>query len=216
MRSMKAINFDIQSVRGIFNNKKTQMRIVMKPQPIPVGSGLSFKNGYIASGDYQRHELVFRYSKLKIGEIIYVKEPWAEATPTTKVFIDTGAYVYKETLWEQNMPWNWRSSASMPLYAARLFLRIQYISVERLNAISESDIFAEGIIKPAGYAKEQFIHLQDVFARMWDKSHYGRLGCQWGDNPLVWVYGIKSHELTPDEMQQTKKDKYNYLLSRRR
>lgn len=87
----------------------------------------------------------------------------------------------------------WRPSIHMPRWASRILLEITNVRVERLNAISEEDARAEGIIdggclncgepEPCGCANPE-PDATDAFAYLW-QSIYGQ--DNWNANPWVWV-----------------------------
>lgn len=87
----------------------------------------------------------------------------------------------------------WRPSIHMPRWASRILLEITNVRVERLNAISEEDARAEGIIdggclncgepEPCGCANPE-PDATDAFAYLW-QSIYGQES--WNANPWVWV-----------------------------
>ncbi|EBZ4662803.1 hypothetical protein EBJ67_08255 [Salmonella enterica subsp. enterica serovar Bovismorbificans] len=87
----------------------------------------------------------------------------------------------------------WRPSIHMPRWASRITLEITTVRVERLNAISEEDARAEGIIdggclncgepEPCGCANPE-PDATDAFAYLW-QSLYGQEN--WNANPWVWV-----------------------------
>ncbi|HBR4178810.1 hypothetical protein LVW23_11200 [Klebsiella pneumoniae] len=87
----------------------------------------------------------------------------------------------------------WRPSIHMPRWASRILLEITDVRVERLNAISEEDARAEGIIdggclncgkpEPCGCANPE-PDATDAFAYLW-QSIYGQEN--WLANPWVWV-----------------------------
>ncbi|WP_335898835.1 hypothetical protein [Klebsiella variicola] len=87
----------------------------------------------------------------------------------------------------------WRPSIHMPRWASRILLEITDVRVERLNAISEEDARAEGIIdggclncgepEPCGCANPE-PDATDAFAYLW-QSIYGQEN--WNANPWVWV-----------------------------
>ncbi|MBZ7035755.1 hypothetical protein FMK35_25070 [Klebsiella variicola] len=94
----------------------------------------------------------------------------------------------------------WRPSIHMPRWASRILLEITDVRVERLNAISEEDARAEGIIdggclncgepEPCGCANPE-PDATDAFAYMW-QSIYGQEN--WNANPWVWVIEFKRVE----------------------
>lgn len=87
----------------------------------------------------------------------------------------------------------WKPSIHMPKAASRILLEITDVRVERLNAISEEDARAEGIIdggclncgepEPCGCANPE-PDATDAFAYLW-QSIYGQES--WNANPWVWV-----------------------------
>lgn len=94
----------------------------------------------------------------------------------------------------------WKPSIHMPRAASRILLEITDVRVERLNAISEEDARAEGIIdggclncgepEPCGCANPE-PDATDAFAYLW-QSIYGQEN--WNANPWVWVIEFKRVE----------------------
>ncbi|WP_434137703.1 hypothetical protein [Klebsiella quasipneumoniae] len=94
----------------------------------------------------------------------------------------------------------WRPSIHMPRWASRITLEITDVRVERLNAISEEDARAEGIIdggclncgepEPCGCANPE-PDATDAFAYLW-QSIYGQES--WNANPWVWVVSFERIE----------------------
>lgn len=94
----------------------------------------------------------------------------------------------------------WRPSIHMPRWASRILLEITDVRVERLNAISEEDARAEGIIdggclncgepEPCGCANPE-PDATDAFAYLW-QSIYGQES--WNANPWVWVISFERIE----------------------
>jgi hypothetical protein len=91
---------------------------------------------------------------------------------------------------EKRLEKKWRSPRFMPKAAARLFLEVKNVRVERLQAITEEDARAEGILpdtpfKDMGYqwtARDNFIELWDTL--------YAKRGHPWRDNDWVFVYSF--------------------------
>ena len=81
----------------------------------------------------------------------------------------------------------WRPSLHMPKEAARIFLRVNKIKVERLQDISELDINAEGS------TSENFKNLWNSTIKKSDINKYS-----FEANPLVWVYEFERCE-KPEE-----------------
>jgi hypothetical protein len=75
-----------------------------------------------------------------------------------------------------------RSPIFMPKWACRLRLRVTGVRVERLQAISEQDIWAEGCVDDEGDPTDN----PDAFRPAWDSLNAKR-GLGWDVNPWVWV-----------------------------
>ena len=75
----------------------------------------------------------------------------------------------------------------MPREAARIFLRVTDVRVERLQEISQKDIYAEGM--------PQIAMCNEATAILWYKTvwdrQYAIRGYGWDTNPRVWVYGFE-------------------------
>ena len=93
----------------------------------------------------------------------------------------------------------WTPSIFMPKGAARIWLRVESVGVERLQDITPKDIIAEGAVERAH--DDQFGHnpvstfdgkvymdLQSLWARGWDAINGKR--APWASNPWVWRVGF--------------------------
>lgn len=78
---------------------------------------------------------------------------------------------------------HWRPSIHMPKWAARIWLDITSVRLERLQDITDADALAEGVDRTntsiPGYARERFRHL-------WEST-----GGDWAANPWVWAIDFK-------------------------
>ena len=114
------------------------------------------------------------------GDRLYVKETYATCEKC-------GRFVYKAKSPNRRCPAcdtfiaRWKSGRFMPKDAARLWLEIINVRVERLQDISEADAKAEGT---------QGKH---SFAALWDAINGKR--ASWASNPWVWVVEFK--RITP-------------------
>ena len=79
----------------------------------------------------------------------------------------------------------WRPSIHMPREAARLFLRVTGVRVERLRAITEEDAINEGVPCCTGNGGV-YPNAATSFRVLWD-SVYSKRGYGWEQNPWVWV-----------------------------
>lgn len=87
----------------------------------------------------------------------------------------------------------WQPSIHMPRWASRILLEITDVRVERLQAVTEEDARAEGVVpepyqwRPLG-SKEPMRHNdhRHEFRCLWDSLN-ARRGFGWNVNPWVWV-----------------------------
>ncbi|EMY3089091.1 hypothetical protein AAIL13_004123 [Raoultella ornithinolytica] len=217
--------FNAEMVRAILDGRKTQTRRIMKVQPEHSELGLrrvvESKNG-IDDGKYfwSQSDATGLKSRSKpfacpfgtVGDRIWVREAFRVHSRAT----DVATLVYKASernSWTEQThrvpvavcnkpatPEKWTPSLHMPRWASRILLEITDVRVERLNAISEEDARAEGIIdggclncgepEPCGCANPE-PDATDAFAYLW-QSIYGQEN--WNANPWVWVIEFKRLE----------------------
>ncbi|WP_200782950.1 hypothetical protein [Klebsiella variicola] len=214
--------FNAEMVRALLSGRKTQTRRIMKVQPESNQLGLllitdSTKRSDIgkyhwaesnATGNHVRSKL-FSCPFGAVGDRIWVRETWssdfANYYPNDRVWyaadnnrrldievVDGVRGIYSPES-DVHVPFRWQPSIHMPRWASRILLEITDVRVERLNAISEKDARAEGIIdggclncgepEPCGCANPE-PDATDAFAYLW-QSIYGQES--WNANPWVWV-----------------------------
>ena len=85
-------------------------------------------------------------------------------------------------------------SIHMPKWAARIWLEITGVMVERVQEISHADAVAEGYeeCEPNNYGTGS--RARDWFACLWDSINGKKEGCSWADNPWVWIVEFKRVE----------------------
>jgi len=138
----------------------------------------------------------------QVGDILYVRETWNKMgclKPGCKTKCELGencpGYTYKETYIGPEI--KWKPSIHMPREAARLFLEVKSVRVERLQDITFDDMRKEGTFLEKGDWSEICIWRDCVpaiesiwkkaFSRQWDSISTKR-GYSWESNPWVWVY----------------------------
>ena len=188
---MKPILFNTEMVRAILEGKQTVTRRAVK---FPRGWNPKF-TGYIPDGAvlYGSNNIPAAKSPYKTGDILWVRETWS---------ISDGSYLYRawpgEGMEPENQDWamremglKWRPSIHMPREAARIFLRVTDVRVERLQEITSQQIDAEGCCEYACDATtgKPAPSGPSWFRIMWEKTikpaylpTYG-----WEANPWVWV-----------------------------
>lgn len=114
---------------------------------------------------------------------------------------DNEMFYYK---WEAGQsPFKWKPSIHMPREAARIFLKVTGVRVERLQDISEEDAIAEGIERIADYGTTGYkLYTQpdaafsDIDAKWSFESLWHSINGEesWNENPFVWVYDFERIE----------------------
>ena len=86
-------------------------------------------------------------------------------------------------------------SIHMPKWAARIWLDITGVRVERVQEISHADAVAEGYeeCEPNNYGTGS--RARDWFACIWDSINGKKEGCSWAENPWVWIVEFKRVEV---------------------
>ena len=187
---MKPILFNTKMVRAILDGRKTQTRRVVKSL-----DRLSFyraepsEDAYEALGKWD-----FFYGWLEggvmfdacasvkapysIGDILWVRETWNHV----KFGLGDWHYEYRAdyddtSKWRNGSFAQWRPSIHMPRDAARIFLRVTDVRVERLQDIDDDGVVAEGL--------EIGAQIDELWNRTLSKSSRAMFG--WDANPWVWV-----------------------------
>lgn len=99
-------------------------------------------------------------------------------------------------VWEKGKsPCRWHPSIHMPKEAARIWLKVTDVRIERLQDVTEDGAKAEGVIDNRGFIHSpeneyDRIHTaREHFIKIWNstikKSYLNRYG--WDANPWVWV-----------------------------
>lgn len=209
--AIKPILFNTEMVRAILDGRKTCTRRLVKPQPKSklcytfAGSdsntwGYPNRTAHEIWGeefklpnDITEEELSKRWNPpYHTDDILYVREAWKKAP--------NGYYYYED--WQRNDiadVTKWKPSIHMPKEAARIWLEVTDVRVERLQKITNDEAVKEGIYvsnckdcnAPFGCdtCPDEGYDEIDEFAELWDstikKSHLDRYG--WNVNPWVWV-----------------------------
>lgn len=101
-----------------------------------------------------------------------------------------GCYVYRASCEDNEYPSadTWHPSIHMPKEAARIWLKVTNVSVERLQDITSEQIHKEGVEVEEPYVLNGE-EKRYAFSRLWDstikKSDLDRYG--WNASPWVWV-----------------------------
>lgn len=219
---VKPILSNTEMVRAILDGRKTVTRRVVKTQPMD-GSTI-YANICIAGkvcaeiwGNGTVNHIKQQYCP---GDILYVRETWGDYRECEAggcgYFLYRSDYPDGATTYQHpdgqlcDLP-TWRPSIHMPREAARIFLRVTDVRVERLQEIDGDGLRAEGFDIPYfpneldnqfnkygaifGFeqAKKSFSALWDSTIKPAAREKYG-----WAANPFCWVIEFERCE-KPDE-----------------
>ncbi|MBC7340910.1 MAG: hypothetical protein H5U02_00390 [Clostridia bacterium] len=235
MGSEKPVIFSTEMVRAVLDGRKTQTRRVIKSQPFRNDDGsfeLYSETGSISVVSYEEF---LKMCPFQPGVILWVREThyrWTgcNSPPPGWMMIDDNPYNARAYLDNEEAGALYKRGAAvkvpaihMPRKAARLFLRVKNIRVERLQDVTEEDAIAEGMLSLNGFlldhsgewcrytvmaAKSQgrerpgkADHIGG-FAYIWDRINAKR-GYGWNVNPWVWVIDFEA--IMPSEMKEGKK-----------
>lgn len=224
---MKPILFNTDMVRAILEGSKTVTRRVIKNKGIinawdceSDGRPIAFIDQ--ATGDSHPPTFPCQYQP---GDILYVRETWriqaahrfeADARIEFKAGGPLQTIQFPErrsqgtnrveydAFLEKWLRSGWCPSIHMPKEAARLFLRVTDVRVERLQDITDEQAKAEGVrgffigMGESGYAvradsKTFYEGPVGAFASLWNSTikPADRARCVWSKNPWVWVISFE-------------------------
>jgi hypothetical protein len=215
--NVKPILFSTPMVAAILAGRKTMTRRVVKPQPVDVPEG-AYMDPY--NHNYEHFTMWTKDNKMclgcggnikgtahwkpryQLGAVLWVRETWCE---NKAQFGDAVGFWYCAGCDFGNggkclrkgdiQPWNHekRPSIFMPKAAARIFLRVTDVRVERVQDITPRDAWDEGCRIGTSFPFEEHIpELQQMFLDLqfkplWDSLNAKR-GYGWNTSPWVWVY----------------------------
>lgn len=217
----KPILFSTPMVRAILDGRKTQTRRVINPQPsknlardfTSAEVTSAWRNGFIPikcpygqPGDrlwvrethtFGSVRFEFNSDELGIIDVYYrADEEMVQHTVDNSTAESIQDWVERKEIVGDGDS-NWRPSIHMPKWAARIWLEITGVRVERVQDISEKDARAEGVTSNICIAsfedtayREEIGHRYE-FANLWASINGKRPGCAWQDNPRVWVIEFK-------------------------
>ena len=209
---MKPILFNTDMVKAMLEGRKTHTR---RLGGWKIGWLNIDRNGAVTATVYKeskkgkvvKHygggdikQFIEAFSDYKVNDVLYVRETWQNWTCIDcdwECVPDNGSgccttpkYIYKAS--DEETDKGWKPSIHMPKKAARIFLRVTNVRVERLQDITLDDVSDEGIvIRPEAFNDPDNAYLQGVsaFGNLWDstikKDQLNRYG--WEANPYVWV-----------------------------
>lgn len=207
MSDMKSIVPKAWEVQAILEGRKTVTRKPVKGYAL---EHLQVDVDGSVIGVYQQDEgAVFpaaSFAPYQPGDILFVRETWG-----TVFRQEDGKYAYRAD--PHGFALRWHSPINMPREAARLFLRVTGVRVERLQDITEEDVIDEGAEPLLGCDREHRVYDPELgdepcwnnypcqncpcfrsypelfWERVWEKTirPKDRELYGWAANPWVWV-----------------------------
>lgn len=212
MSRVLPILFNTEMVRAILDGRKTCTRRICKDANEYTVPDMDFYNAdrrtyavhnFVDKEHTEQLSTAERTCPICTGDILYVRETWKEAPK--------GYYYYED--WQKDDiadVTKWKPSIHMPKEAARIWLKVTDVRVERLQDIDEDGVWNEGFrftppcltrVSADGHTcdlddpctshiKYCDMTMGDLFGReLWNstikKSDIDRYG--WDANPYVWV-----------------------------
>lgn len=205
---MKPILFNTEMVKAILDGRKTQTRRVVKPRHKDAyGFNVCFNKATGAfAGVYDTDEegAMFEHNTpapYQKDDVIYVRETYCELPVKpdgTSSGVTTHIYYRADgDLRPKAWQGNWEPSIFMPKAAARIFLRVKSVSVEKLQSLLALDIYKEGLL----YQGEGTIReIERRFIDLWDRT-VTEDQYKWASNPWVWV--IEFERISKEEAMRS-------------
>lgn len=215
--AIKPILFNTEMVRAILDGRKDATRRIVKgfiPDDAVWGYTAFTPKGYISCRGTFADGYGEKFFKLPCepGDILYVRETFAWcpcwdcgldiepgrcSNATAKIYKEGeyGCYMYRASCEDNEYPSadTWHPSIHMPKEAARIWLKVTDVKVERLQEITEDGAKAEGANfkngKNVGFEEKMNRTAIERFAEIWNstlkKADLDRY--DWDANPWVLV-----------------------------
>ena len=212
--AIKPILFNTEMVRAILDGRKTCTRRICKDANEYVVPDMDFYNAEKRTyavhnfADLEHTEqlsIAERICPICPGDILYVRETWERfecrncegdergicPKEPQKNVLDKhscGCYMYRATD-EISGDAKWHPSIHMPKEAARIWLRVTDVRVERLQDITPQGAMKEGVRCSCLHPVPDCAGNKNAFIEIWNstikKSDIDRYG--WDASPWVWV-----------------------------
>jgi hypothetical protein len=206
----RPILFSLPMVQAILEGKKTQTRRTQGLELLN-SSPYQFRYGGFNPEDQFHYMQLLdengntteKYKEIdcpyNIGDVLWVRETFYKCTSE----LMNNKYYYKATT-VPDCTFKWIPSIHMKREAARIFLKIKSIRIEKLQDISEADAIQEGVKDSLSYSDlkileglgglgipRPFRNHQFGFLSIWCSIYK----CEnWLNNPFVWVYEFEPIE----------------------
>lgn len=205
--AIKPILFNTEMVRAILEGRKSCTRRIVKPQQLIGMLPDKCKNGapeeflkekklmfkpYCDMTDIELINTAYK-APYQPGDILYVRETFIQAAAHIFWYkADDNSWISKGL--------HWKPSIHMPKEAARIWLKVTDVRVERLQEITIDGIRSEGLSSMAVHVGDMEIAVKE-WELLWNstikKSDLDRYG--WAADPWVWVIEFEQCEKPKEE-----------------
>lgn len=202
--AIKPILFNTEMVRAILDGRKTCTRRICKDANEYTVPDMDFYNAdrrtyavhnFVDKEHTEQLSTAERTCPICTGDILYVRETWKKAP--------NGYYYYED--WQKDDiadVTKWKPSIHMPKEAARIWLKVTDVRVERLQSITIEGAIREGAegekcphtnvgafgctdCMDTGWIEPPQVEFMQIWNSTIKKSDIDRYG--WDANPWVWV-----------------------------
>lgn len=223
---MKPIIFNTEMVKAILDGRKTQTRRVLSEKvkdKIFKDGDINIYDGKIlqhcmgqgdpdGSGgieiDHWEEDITSLFSKYKVGDILYVREPVKVMSPpiescrkmSLKYLADNlYADIVLDKEFDISKKWIQRCQGvpnGCIKKMARIFLKVINVRVERLQDVLVQDIIREGYYNPDCTNHSKPHYFADMAKKWWINlwNSTAKDSYKWEDNPYVFVYELERIE----------------------
>lgn len=215
------ILFNTDMVRAILDGRKTVTRRICKDGNEFTVPDMNFYDAdkrtyavhnYANEEHTEKLSLVERICPICPGDILYIRETF-KRNKDGYSGIDFGGYIYRadcKTVFK-DLYNPWKPSIHMPKKAARIWLKVTDVRVEKIQSITNEQILKEGISpKSVDHYMAQFPEVTEEwvhaahwipFSDLWNstikKADFDLYS--WDTNPWVWVIEFEQCE-KPEEI----------------
>lgn len=191
--------FNTEMVKAILEDRKTVTRRLVKLPKWVKEEDKELNTFYFSTNDRGDSGVIdmqglinyLHLNPCQVGDILYVRETYSyvyEYGSEENLKWEIKKYVYKtdESLITSL---KWKPSIHMPKEAARIFLKVTGVRVERLNDITSKEAIKEGLKDKYAYGEYNSMEPKKLFIDLWNstikKQFLDKYG--WEANPYVWV-----------------------------
>lgn len=199
MKKEIPILFSTEMIKALLDGRKTMTRRIVKTkyggEPVSTVKQPCSDDIYVAFSRPDDNKLIeaVKCPYGQPGDLLWVRESWCIVTNASKE--DDNKLHYRASTGKNNF--TWKPSIHMKKSAARIWLEVTEIRVERLQDINEFDAECEGI------EDDEFLPLRfkqygdnvgscesaiTSFQTLWEHINGPE---SWNSNPWVWVVSFK-------------------------